>query len=1105
MSNSRHQAGDSKDQRAYLRQPTVAGDLIAFVAEDDIWIADLAGGVAERRSQSAGELSDPLLAPDGSWLAYIGRDTGEPEAWYLPTSGGPAERLTSIGVESLLGFDAEGRLIFSSAAGEPFYRPRGRHGGDHTWAYAIDVEKPGNKEPERLAFGPVSGLAFASPGTKSTGGVVLGRYAGEPAWWKRYRGGTAGQLWVRPPASDGANPNSGTPRFVQILTQLGGNLACPMWLGDRVYFLSDHEGVGNLYSVDPNGEDLIRHSTHDDFYARNAKSDGRVVVYAAGGELYVFAPESGAPEPIPIRLPGARAQRQTRFVNPIHNLGEYALHPAGHTLGAVVRGKPFTLPLFDGAARQHGTPQGVRYRLVNWLGDGSGLVALSDEGGEDALVILPTDGSAARPLANSEMSGLIDLAASPDGRLVAVATLDRRLLLIEVASGESRLVDEATDGWIRDVTWSTDSSLVAYVVPIGTHTTQIRLARVTGGPPIAATTGEFADNQPVFDPSGKWLAFLSRRSFDPVPDMAVFDYGFPLAVRPYLLTLAASTPSPLHPEPRGMGEAKPVERSSASSDDTAPDPGQSSVELDAEGLTDRILAIGVPEGRYDALAAVGTKLLLHNRPVRGARSVNLLSDVSEGTLEAFDLATGMHEVLAKGVKSFVVSADHSTLVAKFGTRLRAMTAGAKPSEGGGDEPGRASGWIDLKRVRVEVDPPSEWRQMIQEAWRLQRDHFWVEDLSGVDWQAVLDRYLPLVARIASRADLSDLLWELQGELGTSHAYEIGGDHRRPPMWTTGRLGADLALDEEKVWRVRHVVKGDVWSPEDGSPLAAVGVGVAEGEGIVEIAGLAVGPEVSPAQRLVNRAGIDTELTILGLGGELRRVVVRPLADERRARYREWVSRNRAYVHESSGGRVGYVHVPDMGAPGFSEFFRAYGREAERDALVIDIRHNGGGHVSGLLIPRLAMRRLGEAISRWGAPEGYPESSPTGPLVAIADEWAGSDGDIFAHAFQQLALGPVVGTRTWGGVVGISPSIQLVDGTVTTQPETAFWFDDVGFGVENHGVSPDYEVPITPEDYGQGHDPQLEQAVTLAREALQRTVRPRPDLSQRPPLQRPHPG
>ncbi len=1103
---------------SYLRQPTVAGDRIAFVAEDDIWVADLSGGVAQRLTVTAGEPSEPVLAPDGSWIAFVGRDTGEPEVWWLPSAGGSLERLTSCGVESILGCDPDGRLLFSSAVGQPFNRPKGRHGGDHTWAYAISPGPSGRRvEPQRLPFGPVSGLAYGPVVQRGTGvqggseGVVLGRNAGQPAWWKRYRGGTTGQVWVRPPVIGDADPGASSPQFTQILAELGGNLSCPMWIGDRVYFLSDHEGVGNLYSVAPDGNGLLRHSDHQDFYARDARSDGRVVVYAAGGQLYRFAPGSPESEPIPVVVSGARPQRRTRFVSTPKSLSEFALHPAGHSLATVVRGKPFTFPLFDGAARQHGVAQGVRYRLVTWLGDGSGLVALSDEDGEDRLVVLPSEGGAPRCLEVPGVSGLVDLAASPDGHRIAVATLDRRLVLIEVASGEWRVADEAAAGWIRDLAWSHDSSLVAYVAPVGSQmtqtslggsrTTQIRLVRVTGGSPVMATSGEFEDDHPVFDPSGKWLAFLSRRSFDPVPDAAIFDYGFPNAVRPYLVTLSSTTPSPLRPELRGMGEAKVVDTSSSSREE-ARDTDRTLVEVESAGLSDRIVAVPVPEGRYDALAVAGTKLLMRNPPIRGARGVDFASGASGGTLEAFDLSSGVHEVLASKVSAFTVSLDQTTLVVRVGNRLRAFAAGSKPPEGGADEPGRTTGWIDLSRVRVEVDPPAEWRQMVREAWRLQRDHFWVEDLSGVDWERVLDRYLPLVDAIATRSDLSDLLWELQGELGTSHAYEIGGDHRRPPAWTTGRLGADLELDATGVWRVAHVVQGDPWSLEAGSPLAAVGVGVAVGDGIIEVAGLPVGPDVSPAERLVNRSGIGTELTVLSAGGQRRQVVVRPLADERPVRYREWVANNRAFVHEQSAGRVGYVHVPDMSAPGFSEFYRAYGVESERDALLIDVRHNGGGHVSGLLIPRIAVRRLGVDVSRWQAPSGYPEFSPAGPMVALADEWAGSDGDIFTHAFRQLGLGPVVGTRTWGGVIGISPVVHLVDGTVTTQPEYAFWFTDVGFGVENHGVFPDVEVPITPDDYASGRDPQLEQALLRALQALEHEIRPRPSLSQRPPLQRP---
>jgi tricorn protease len=406
--------------------------------------------------------------------------------------------------------------------------------------------------------------------------------------------------------------------------------------------------------------------------------------------------------------------------------------------------------------------------------------------------------------------------------------------------------------------------------------------------------------------------------------------------------------------------------------------------------------------------------------------------------------------------------------------------------------------VDLDRMRIAVVPGDEWRQMFREAWRLQRDQFWTPDMSGVDWAAVHDRWLPLVDRVATRAEFSDLLWEMQGELGTSHSYEMGGDYRPIPAWHQGFLGADLALDRRTGrWVVSRVPRGDPWDPKRAAPLSAPGVEVPAGSALLAVDGMEVGRGRSPEQCLVNRADQVVRLLVRTPAGKRRTVSVRMLRSEYPLRYRDWVVANRERVHRESGGRVGYVHVPDMGANGYAEFHRAYRREVERDGLIVDVRFNGGGHVSQLLLEKLLRRRIGYDRSRWGTPTPYPSHAPLGPMVAITNEYAGSDGDMFSHAFKLYGLGPLIGKRTWGGVVGIWPRHALVDGTVTTQPEFSFWFVDLGYGLENRGTDPDIEVEIRPQDHARGTDPQLERALSEV-EAILRREKPRvPDFGPRP--------
>lgn len=391
--------------------------------------------------------------------------------------------------------------------------------------------------------------------------------------------------------------------------------------------------------------------------------------------------------------------------------------------------------------------------------------------------------------------------------------------------------------------------------------------------------------------------------------------------------------------------------------------------------------------------------------------------------------------------------------------------------------------------------------MYREAWRLQRDQFWAEDMSGVDWQAIYRRYLPLIDRVATRGEVSDLLWEMQGELGTSHAYEMGGDYRSTPAYRQGFLGVDLDYDEASdSFRITQVLPGDTWDERVSSPLSRPGLGVTAGDRLLAINGRRLSKGRGPGELLVNLAGADVLLTIAPAnGGEPRTMTVKALSSESMLRYRTWVEAKRAAVHTATGGRVGYLHIPNMQAWGFAEFHRGYLMESTREGLVVDIRYNGGGNVSQLLIEKLARRRLGYDISRWGQPDPYPENSLIGPVVAITNENAGSDGDIFSHVFKLLRLGPLIGKRTWGGVIGINPIDRLADGATTTQPEYSFWFPDVGWGVENYGTEPTIEVEMAPQDYVAGRDPQLERAIAEALRLMEENPPQLPEFGPRPRL------
>jgi tricorn protease len=400
---------------------------------------------------------------------------------------------------------------------------------------------------------------------------------------------------------------------------------------------------------------------------------------------------------------------------------------------------------------------------------------------------------------------------------------------------------------------------------------------------------------------------------------------------------------------------------------------------------------------------------------------------------------------------------------------------------------RRTGWLDLSRVRISINYPQEWAQMFRETWRLQQEFFWTEDMSGVDWQRVFKRYEKLLPRISSRSELSDLIWEMQGELGTSHAYEYGGDYPFSPRYPVGWLGADLEYDSERTaWIFQRIYAGDLWCRNGHSPLAEPGVLVQQGDLLLEVAGMPLDAQTTPGELLVNQAGEQIILTVASQNApdKRRHLVVRTLASERNTRYREWVQANAKFVSEATSGRVGYLHIPDMAELGIAEFHRGYLAQVGRDGLIIDVRYNVGGMVSPLILEKLMHRHLGYDVPRWGTPESYPYHTLRGHLLALTNQFTGSDGDMFTESFRELGLGPVVGKRTWGGVIGIDSRYQLVDGTTTTQPQYSIWFHHAGWSVENYGVDPDIEVEDSPQSYQEGRDLQLERAVEVMLKRLE---------------------
>jgi tricorn protease len=699
-----------------------------------------------------------------------------------------------------------------------------------------------------------------------------------------------------------------------------------------------------------------------------------------------------------------------------------------------------------------------------------------------------------------EIGRITALRAAPVGTRVALANHRNELWIGDVADGTLALVDRSDFGRSEELAWSPDGAWLAYPFRTSIRHSAIKLHEVGTATSTLVTQPEFNDYSPSFDPAGKYLYFLSLRTFDPVYDSVHFELSFPRAARPYLIALQAGGTPPFEAVPKGLGGDTREQDKAAIEAKPAP------LRVDLDGIAQRIAPFPVPENRFGKLVgAARGKVVWSVQNIVGAHGRGGHKE-APAQLFVFDFATGQAEPLVDKADDFELAADHATLLLREGRKLRAISvhrkAEADKSPDAAGPPSRKNGWLDLERVRLSIAPRAEWRQMLREVWRLQRDNFWSADMSGTDWDAVWARYAPLVERVATRGELSDLIWEMQGELGTSHAYEQGGDHRKPPPVALGHLGAELRfVPEDASYEITRIVTGDAWDAGADSPLNAIGVEAKLGERIVAVGGQRVSAAVPPQALLVHQANAKVELTLKS-GEQTRDVLVATLADEVPARYREWVERNRAWVHAQSNGRVGYFHLPDMMAAGYAEFHRYFNAECDRDALIVDVRYNRGGHVSSLLLEKIARKRIGYSHTRWGRPSPYPDEALAGPVVALTNEHAGSDGDIFSHGFKLMNIGTLVGTRTWGGVVGIWPRHALADGSSTTQPEYAFWFRDVGWGVENFGTEPQIEIDNAPQDAAAGIDRQLEVALAAALQQVEQNASPAPSFEPRPQLARP---
>lgn len=1034
---------------AYIRTPDLHDHQIVFAAVGDLWVVSDAGGQPRQLTSSAGDESQPAFSPDGKWIAFTGWYDGNVDTYVVPTEGGEPKRLTwGPWSDEVVDWTADGKVVFRTGAFHP-------HGSYEL--YSVDVS--GTKDPEKLPVGWAARFAV----DPASGKWALDRIGYERRTWKRYRGGMAGDLWVGDP----------TAGFTQI-TDSTYSEGFPMWSGGKLYYLSDRGGTADLWSIAADGTAATRQTEGGDWDARTPMvgNDGRIV-FVRGGDLRVFDPGTGKETTVAVDLEAERVMARRRYSDAMRTLTWYTISPDADRVALVARGELFSVPVEDGPVIPITAGSGARESWASYSPDGKRIAYVTDASGEEAIVTADAWGRGDEKVVMKagETGWHFWPAWSPDGKKIAWGDNTQSVWVAPAEGGGTpKLVDHSDQAEIRDYVWSPDGRYLAYTKVNRLEYGSVFVYDTVSGKATQVTPDTTPDNTPAWDPEGKYLYYASERGTNPILGSRDFQVVEGRNSRLMMVLLRPDVENPFADDAGVPGVEAPVveekkKKKKARVKEEEPAPGPKPINIVFDGILDRQITLPVPLGNYGGLVGIDGALLFSEWPLLG-----MVEEGGTATLKAYDFEEEEVVTVLGDVNGYELAGKGEKLVVSKNRALYVIDA--KPAPANLDD-----ALVDTSGAVIELDPREEWRQIYFEAWRHERDFYWDASMSGVDWKAVRDRYATLLPRISTRDELRDLLGELIGELGTSHTYVWGGDYPAKIDWVSnGLLGADV-VREGDAYKVTRIYHGDP-ADEVVNPLQEPGHVVAEGEYILAVNNRPIPKDKPFLAALEGKAGVPVMLTVNKTNAMrgARTVVVTPVGDERRLRYVDWVRTNRAYVAEKSGGKYGYVHVPNMGTDGLVAFETWFYPQLDKQGLVIDVRWNGGGFVSQLLVERLGREVIGFDRARGGGVYTYPARVLNGGFVVLLNEFAGSDGDIFPKAVQLEGLAPVIGMRSWGGVVGIRADKALVDGGVLTQPEYAGWYPKGGWLVENHGVDPDIVVQNLPQDVAKGVDAQLDRGI-----------------------------
>ena len=1044
-----------------LRHPTVSRDAVAFEYAGDVWIVARSGGQARRLTSTPGAENQPRFSPDGSQIAYTATNAGNTDVYVMPAAGGEPKRLTyHPGVDQVRGWTPDGhRVIFASARDsmpqESYFR---------LWT----VSTSGGL-PEALPL-PRAFSGVYSPDGKRLAYEELST-AFMPIWyetsmWRHYRGGRTHPIRVINLAD----------YSVEKLPWKDSNDSDPMWIGNTIYFLSDRNFTVNLFSYNLSTKQLAQLTHHDDFDIMNASAGPDAIVYEQGGYIYLFDVKTGQGHKLTIEAKGDLPWARPEFKKVASSIRASSLSATGVRAAFEARGDIFTVAAEKGDYRNLTQSPGAHDRNPVWSPEGSQLAWLSDASGEAQLMIGDGAGIAKPRAIALPSTGFFSAPTwSPDGAEILVQDNHRHLWMLEVSSGKTSKIDtdDHPDPTRQfDAVWAPDSKWIAYCKNLPSHLRAIFIYSLADGKTHQLTDGLADSVSPAFDAGGKYIYFLSSTDYGPRTgwlEMSSLDRPVRRAI--YLGVLSASEPSPLLPE-TGDEPKQPADEMPARGRGEAPK--KVAVQIDFDNIGQRIIAINVPPADYRDLMAGAAGTIFYTEPAG-------TSPASPLRLQKYQLKERTAAPFLEGVRSFTLSGDKKKVL------YQAAGPGSRWGVVAVDRPAKVGdGLLRMDQLEMLVDPRAEWAEIFRESWRMEREYFYDAKMHGADWQAIYKRYEPLVAHVGHRADLGYLVAMVGGELTVGHSYLQGtGDmpgEENPEQ--VGLLGADYSI-ESGHYRISHIYTGENWNPELRAPLSAPGIHVSEGDYLVEVNGrpLTASDDVYGLfEGTANRQTMIRVNKTPTLEGS-RVVTVIPVASEDALRTRAWIEANRRLVDKLSGGRLAYVWLPNTAGPGYTSFTRYYYAQQDKDGAIIDERYNHGGMVADYIVNELDRKLMGYFAIRDGAESTSPMAGIYGPKVMIINESAGSGGDALPYYFHLRKIGTLVGTRTWGGLVGTLGVPPTIDGGGITAPALAFYDLSGKWAVENEGIAPDVEVEYTPGEVIKGHDPQLERAVAVAMQQL----------------------